>query len=120
MMPLFANLPPDLKIPQSDVASTESSAILKFAIGIAAACMLVTLWALTHRYNGFARDGELYAVQAMARLQPTLNGDLYLRYTSQDQYSIFSSIYSSAIRAVGLVKAELILFLHAQRVALLS
>jgi hypothetical protein len=110
MMSLFANRLSDLKIPQFEVASTKSFA-MKFAIGIAVTGMLITLWALTHRYDGLARDGELYAVQAMARLHPNLNGDLYLRYTSQDQYSIFSSIYSSAIRAVGMGKAELVLFL---------
>ena len=47
--------------------------------------MLVSLWALTHRYQGFARDGELYAIQASARLNPALGVDVYLESTSQDR-----------------------------------
>jgi hypothetical protein len=79
-------------------------------LAIALIPMLVTLWALTHRYNGFARDGELYAVQALARIQPSLSGDLYLQNTSQDQYTFFSPIYAWLIGLLGLQGAELLLF----------
>jgi hypothetical protein len=73
--------------------------------------MLVALWAVTHRYQGLARDGELYAFQAFARIHPSLGSDLYLQNASQDQYSIFSHIYASLIRIVGLQNAELFLFI---------
>lgn len=72
--------------------------------------MLVALWVLTHRYQGFARDGELYAVQALARIHPVLGSDLYLQNTSQDQYTFFSHIYALFIRIFGLQNAELLLF----------
>jgi hypothetical protein len=72
--------------------------------------MLVALWALTHRYQGFARDGELYALQALARNHPALGADLYLQNTSQDRYTIFSGIYALFIGMCGLQNAELILF----------
>jgi hypothetical protein len=52
---------------------------------IALALMLVALWAVTHRYQGLARDGELYAFQAFARIHPALGADLYLQNASQDQ-----------------------------------
>jgi hypothetical protein len=77
---------------------------------IALSLMLVTLWSLTHRYHGFARDGELYAVQALSRIQPELRTDLYLKNTSQDDYTIFSPLYAALIRAFGLQTAELVLF----------
>jgi hypothetical protein len=73
--------------------------------------MLVLLWAFTHRYNGFARDGELYAVQALARVHQNLAGDLYLQNTSQDKYTAFSPIYACLIGLIGLQRAELALFL---------
>lgn len=72
--------------------------------------MIVTLWSLAHRYFGFARDGELYAFQALAKIQPGLNSDVYLANTSQEKYTIFSSLYSAFIRPLGLLHAELLLF----------
>ena len=82
----------------------------RIALAIAFALTLLTLWALTHRYEGFARDGELYAVQAMARVEPSLGADLYLKNTSQDRYTIFSPVYAAFIEALGLQRAELALF----------
>jgi hypothetical protein len=73
--------------------------------------MLVALWSLTHRYQGISRDGKLYGIQALARLHPALGTDLYLQYTSQDRYTIFSSIYASLVGSLGLQHAALLLFL---------
>jgi len=78
---------------------------------IALALMLVALWAVTHRYQGLARDGELYAFQALATIHPALGADLYLQNGSQDHYSIFSRIYAPLIRSFGLQYAELLLFI---------
>lgn len=86
------------------------SAVTRASIAIALTLMLVALWALLHRYQGLARDGELYAVQALARIHPALGTDLYLQNTSQDQFTIFSRIYASFIRVLGLQNAELFLF----------
>jgi hypothetical protein len=72
--------------------------------------MLLTLWALTHRYHGFAHDGELYALQAMARIHPWLASDLYLQNVSQDRFTVFSPIYAGIIGIFGLHTAELLLF----------
>jgi hypothetical protein len=72
--------------------------------------MLAALWGLTHHYKGFSRDGELYAVQALERIHPSLGTDVYLADTSQDRYTVFSPIYAALIGAVGLHNAELLLF----------
>jgi hypothetical protein len=77
---------------------------------IALTLMLVALWGLTHHYKGFSRDGELYAVQALQRIHPSLGADVYLENTSQDQYTIFSPMYAALIGALGLRNAELLLF----------
>lgn len=80
------------------------------AAAVAFTFMLLTLWALTHRYHGFARDGELYALQAMARVHPWLASDVYLQNVSQDRFTVFSPIYAWFIGIFGLHTAELLLF----------
>lgn len=70
---------------------------------------LVLLWSLAHHYLGLAGDARLYAVQALARVHPNLFQDLYLRNTSQDSYTLFSSIYSRCIGLLGLRYAALTL-----------
>lgn len=87
-----------------------TSSTSALAVAIALTLMLVVLWALMHHYQGFARDGELYAVQASARLNPAMRADVYLANSSQDRYSIFSLVYASLISALGLQSAELLLF----------
>jgi hypothetical protein len=71
--------------------------------------LLVTSWALMHHY-ALAGDGELYAVQAMARINPQLNSDIYLSATSQDKYTLFSPLYAWTIRLLGLQQAGAALF----------
>ena len=71
--------------------------------------LLVALWALTHRDFGFVHDGILYAFQALARLRPSLDLDLYLKYRSQDKFTIFSPVYAVFVRTFGLTLAGEIL-----------
>src|ERR1017187_2693833 len=96
--------------PPCDRSGSAATFIQHPPLAIAFIPMLATLWALTHRYQGFARDGELYAVQALARIRTQLGGDLYLQNTSQDQFTFFSPIYASLIKVFGLQSAELLLF----------
>ncbi len=67
--------------------------------------LLVALWPLTHRYKGLSGDAELYAVQALAKIQPNLAGDLFLQNNSQDAYTVFSPLYAWFIRWLGLRSA---------------
>lgn len=66
-------------------------------------------WALTHHY-ALSGDGELYAFQAMARVIPALNADIYLASTSQDQYTLFSPLFAWAMHWFGLLNAAAGLF----------
>jgi hypothetical protein len=92
------------------IALPKGSAALSLAIIVALTLMLTALWVSTHRYQGFIRDGELYAVQAAARVNPALQSDVFLKNTSQDRYTLFSPLYASFIDAFGLRKAGLRLF----------
>src|SRR5438552_3960774 len=76
---------------------------------VALALMLVTLWLLMHGYHGLTGDGQIYAFQALARLHPQLTADLYLQHTSQDQFTIFSSVYAWFIGLLGLENAARLL-----------
>ncbi len=80
---------------------------LRGAAALASISLLITLWCLTHHYLGLAGDARLYGVQALARIRPNLLADLYLRNTSQDSYTIFSSIYAICIEQLGLREAAL-------------
>ena len=56
-------------------------------------------------------DSELYAVQALARNDPSLAHDVFLSGSSQDRFTIFSPIYSLFIRILGLRTAALSLLI---------
>ena len=71
--------------------------------------LLVALWSLTHRDFGYVHDGILYAFQALARLRPSLDLDLYLKYQSQDKFTIFSPVYAVFVRTFGITLAGEIL-----------
>jgi hypothetical protein len=72
---------------------------------------LLTLWPLTHRYKGLTGDAALYAVQALARIHPNLHSDLFLRNSSQDNYTLFPIFYAWCIRCVGIHHAAMTLLI---------
>ncbi len=69
----------------------------------------LTLWALTHEYRGLVLDGQIYAVQALAKLRPSLNSDLFLQNTTQDRFTIFPLAYAWVISLIGLNPAAVLL-----------
>jgi hypothetical protein len=73
--------------------------------------LLVTLWLCLHGYHGLTGDGQIYAFQAFARLHPQLAADLYLQNTSQDQFTLFSPLYTWCIAVFGLEDAARLLTL---------
>jgi hypothetical protein len=73
--------------------------------------MLAVLWLLLRGYHGIVGDGQIYALQALARIQPHLAADLYLKNASQDQFTIFSPFYAWFIELLGLERAARLLTL---------
>jgi hypothetical protein len=64
--------------------------------------LCVTAWALSHPYRGVFHDAGLYTLQALARLAPaSLGQDVFLRFGSQDRYTIFSPIYATVSQVLG-------------------
>lgn len=74
--------------------------------------LLLALWFFGHPYQGLWHDGIFYAVQALARLRPDVyKSDLFFLYGSQDSFTLFSPIYATFIRLLGLDGAMLALLL---------
>jgi hypothetical protein len=73
--------------------------------------LLLVVWLILHRYRGLDNDAQIYALQALVRLHPTLGVDLYFQHTSQDAYTVFSPLYASVINIWNLRSATLLLTL---------
>jgi hypothetical protein len=81
------------------------------ACGAALTLLPVALWCVTHRYRGLIGDSELYAMQALSRIDSSLARDVFLSAASQDRYTVFSPVYSLFIRILGLPTAAISLLL---------
>jgi hypothetical protein len=85
---------------------------IKGALGLS---IIFSLWLLTHPYRGILHDARLYTVQALFHIHPEVfKNDLFFKFGSQDQYSIFSSVYALAIKNYGLDSAALIMTILGQ------
>jgi hypothetical protein len=83
--------------------STPLNSLATSRLGLAVVGLLVVAtWALSHSYRGIFHDAGLYTLQAMAGLHPdSLPADVFLRFGSQDGFTIFSPIYAAASRLLG-------------------
>jgi hypothetical protein len=65
---------------------------------------------LAHPYEGIFHDANLYTLQALARLHPdSLGQDVFLRFGSQDRFTLFSPVYAAAIQLLGVDHAAALL-----------
>ncbi len=71
--------------------------------------------ALNHQYRGIFHDGRLYLLQALAHLdQGSLAQSVFLRYGSQDRYTLFSLPVAALIRLIGAEHAAALVTLASQ------
>lgn len=74
--------------------------------------LLLALNALARPYANLVHDARLYSVQVLNHLEHgAYNDDLFLRYGSQDQFSIFSCIVAPLVGLLGLRTAFFLLYL---------
>jgi hypothetical protein len=60
--------------------------------------VIVGMCLLVHPYAGLIHDSRLYTLQALNHLHPELYGnDVFLKYGSQDDYTVFSRLYAGVI-----------------------
>jgi hypothetical protein len=86
----------------STLRTALAAIVFAFALGL--------LWMIMHDYQGLRHDGQLYTFQALAHLHPgSLANDIYLRYGSQDDFTLFSPLYAGVIRLLGVEHAAALL-----------
>lgn len=72
----------------------------------------LAVWILQQPYLGVIHDSTLYSLFALTRLHPEqLANDIFLRFGSQDRYTLFTPIYAAAINSLGLEHAASLLTL---------
>jgi hypothetical protein len=72
---------------------------------VAFGIFLVPVWMFFHPYAGITHDSTLYTLCALARLTPALANDVFLKYGSQDHFTLFGPLYAGAIKYFGLEPA---------------
>ncbi len=71
-----------------------------FPVALIPLCVL--FWVLCHGYRGLFHDARLYTLQALSRIDPaSLSQDVFLRFGSQDRFTMFSPLYEAGIRLLG-------------------
>ena len=74
--------------------------------------ILLAINAVTRPYSGIAHDSRLYSVQVLNRVEGGSYGDdLFFRYGSQDEYSLFSRLAAPVVSALGLPIAFFLIYL---------
>src|SRR5437868_6682325 len=93
-------------------AREATSAFSRLAL-LPLALFIAATWLLRHPYHGIAHDSTLYTLLALARLHPdSLTNDLFVRFGTQDHYTLFSPLYAGAIGLFGIDRAaQLLTFL---------
>jgi hypothetical protein len=86
------------------------------AVGFTSLVLLcVVTWATSHSYVGLFHDATLYTLQALAHSDPSsLSQDVFLRFGSQDRFTIFGTLYAAAAHAWGIETSAAVLTLAFQ------
>jgi len=65
--------------------------------------LIAALWLATRPYPGIVHDARFYMVQALRELDPgRFADDLYFRFGSQDQFTLFTKLYSPVVSILGI------------------
>lgn len=91
---------------QSELSAWPIAVLLLFYLG---------MWLYLTPYDGLNHDAQGYAAQSIAAVHPDpLAGDIFLLYRSQDEFTVFSTLYGRWIDLVGLDVAAVTLTLAFQ------
>jgi len=72
--------------------------------------VLLSIWSLVGRYGGITHDAVLYLLQAVSKLTPDpLAQDVFLRFESQDRFTVFSRICAWVVQVLGVDHAASLL-----------
>jgi len=88
-----------------------AATVLEHALGrrgglLALALCVLSAWLIQHPYADITHDANIYSLLALKRLAPdALGADVFLRFGSQDRFTVFSPIFAFAIRHCDLAPA---------------
>jgi hypothetical protein len=94
---------PGLGAPSADAQGAAALALAALGLCVAA------VWILQRPYRGLNHDSVLYALSALAQLHATLAHDVFLRFGSQDSYTVFGPLFAATVRALDLEPAAALL-----------
>jgi hypothetical protein len=95
--------------------SAEHGVVLSTPAALLVMAVCILALALNHQYRGIFHDGRLYLLQALAHLdQGSLTQSVFLRYGSQDRYTLFSLPVAALIRFIGAEQAAAVVTLASQ------
>jgi hypothetical protein len=103
------------------VPASTTSALDRILPAIALGCALLTIWIVQHSYSGLVHDSQLYTLQALSHMDPALySRDVFLRFGSQDRFTIFGPLYAAVIRLLGTENAAVLVTLVSQAAFLVA
>jgi hypothetical protein len=77
--------------------------------GAAQIILLLALWVATHPYLGLVHDARFYSVEALSALEPgRFSNDLFFKYGSQNDFTLFTVLYKHLVAAAGVWNAALV------------
>ena len=84
-------------------------------IGAAQLLLLAALWITAHPYVGIEHDARYYMLQAIRANDPgRFADDLYFKYGSQDNFTLFTAAYAPVVARLGPGMAHLLFFVGEQ------
>lgn len=83
--------------------------------------LIAVLWLLNANYFGLEHDAVLYTFQALAHRSPELfSSDIFLKFGSQDRFTLFTPGYSALIAWLGMERAAMVATLLCQAALLFA
>src|SRR5436190_20990243 len=83
--------------------------------------LIAVLWLLNANYFGLEHDAVLYTFQALAHRSPELfSSDIFLKFGSQDRFTLFTPAYAALIGGLGMERAAVVATLACQAALLIA
>ena len=83
--------------------------------------LIAVLWLLNANYFGLEHDAVLYTFQALAHRSPELySSDIFLKFGSQDRFTLFTPGYAALIGWLGMERAAMVATLACQAALLFA
>jgi hypothetical protein len=97
-------------VPAQHSNSTGNTSSLGWLALVSVLVVYASVWTITRPYAGLIHDAKLYALQTLATLKPEIySGDLFLRFGSQDSFTVFPRIYAPIGALIGIEHAAAVL-----------